>query len=172
MMYCSACGQLNSPNATICSQCGRAIHAGAPGTPTPMPVVNDRVERHIQTVSILWLVYALLGVIGWFIAIPILSGIFGTSHPHHRIFPFMGFGFPALIPFITGIVLFRAGLQLLTGIALLMRVRWGRILAIVVSILTLLKIPLGTALGIYTLWVLLPGESGYAYDRLATHTGN
>lgn len=173
-MYCSACGQMNAPNATICSQCGRAMHTVAASAPvsaaTPVPVFSDRVERHIQTVGVLWLVYALMGVLGWFIAIPILTGIFGHGHGfpfHHRMFPFMGF--PAFIPFITAIVLFRSGLQILTGIVLLMRVRWGRILAIVVSFLTLIKIPIGTALGIYTLWVLLPGESGYAYDRLVTH---
>jgi hypothetical protein len=168
-MYCRACGQLNDPNATTCSKCGRAIYAGTPGMQGLMPMVHDRVERHIQTVSILWLVYALMGAIGWFIAIPFLSGVFGMGHVHHRVFPFMNFGFPAMIPFITAIVLVRSGLQLLTGIALLMRVRWGRVLAIVVSIVTLLKIPVGTALGIYTLWVLLPSESGYSYDRLATH---
>jgi uncharacterized membrane protein (DUF2068 family) len=117
-------------------------------------------------------VYGLLGVIGWSIAIPFLSGIFGLSYHHHQVFPFMGLSSHALIPLITAIVLVRSGLQLLTGLALMMRVRWGRILAIVVSILSLLRISLGTALGIYTLWVLLPGESGYAYDRRATHSGN
>ncbi len=172
-MYCSACGQLNAPNATICSKCGRAMHtvvAGAP-VPVPAPVMSDRVERHIQTVSILWLIYGFMGVLGWFVAIPFLTGIFGMGHGfpfHHRGFPFTGFPFPALIPFITVMVLLRSGLEILTGIALIMRVRWGRILAIVVAILSLMKIPFGTALGIYTLWVLLPGESGYAYDRLVT----
>ena len=31
--------------------------------------------------------------------------------------------------------------------------------------------PLGTALGIYTLWVLLPEESGAEYDRLTHGSG-
>jgi hypothetical protein len=129
-MYCSACGQLNASNATICSQCGRAMHSVPAGVPTPAPVpaswVGDRVERHIQTVGILWLVYALMGTMGWFIAIPFLTSIFGMGHAfpfQHRVFPFMGFS--TFIPFVTAIVLIRAGLQILTGIALLMRVRWG-----------------------------------------------
>jgi hypothetical protein len=31
----------------------------------------------------------------------------------------------------------------------------------------LLKIPFGTALGIYTLWVLAPVQSGQEYDMVA-----
>jgi hypothetical protein len=37
--------------------------------------------------------------------------------------------------------------------------------------LGLLRIPFGTALGIYTLWVLLPETSGKEYDRLAQDGG-
>jgi hypothetical protein len=37
--------------------------------------------------------------------------------------------------------------------------------------LGLVRFPLGTALGIYTLWVLLPEESCREYDRLAQGDG-
>jgi hypothetical protein len=39
--------------------------------------------------------------------------------------------------------------------------------AIVVGIVALLHPPFGTALGIYTLWVLLTDQGGVEYDRLA-----
>jgi len=39
----------------------------------------------------------------------------------------------------------------------------------VLAFFALLNIPLGTALGIYTLWVLLPLESGQEYEQLARH---
>jgi hypothetical protein len=58
-------------------------------------------------------------------------------------------------------------LSLVTGISLLMRKSWGRVLAIIVAILSLIKIPFGTALGIYTLWVLLPSASAIEYDAIA-----
>jgi len=58
-------------------------------------------------------------------------------------------------------------LSLVTGISLLMRKSWGRVLAIVVAILSLIKIPFGTALGIYTLWVLMPSASAIEYDAIA-----
>ena len=41
------------------------------------------------------------------------------------------------------------------------------VLAIIAAILALLKFPIGTALGIYTLWVLAPGASGLEYDAIA-----
>jgi len=36
---------------------------------------------------------------------------------------------------------------------------WARIVAIIVGCLNLLHVPFGTALGVYTLWVLLNDES-------------
>lgn len=41
------------------------------------------------------------------------------------------------------------------GAGLLARKAWGRILAIVVAILSLANVPIGTAIGAYVLWVLL-----------------
>ena len=57
-------------------------------------------------------------------------------------------------------------LAILTGYALLTRQNWGRILAIVLAILALIKIPFGTGLGIYTLWVLAPQASGAEWDQM------
>ena len=53
------------------------------------------------------------------------------------------------------------------GWGLLQRESWARILALVVGFLALLNVPLGTALGIYTLWVLLPGQSDQEYRALS-----
>jgi hypothetical protein len=53
------------------------------------------------------------------------------------------------------------------GVALLMRKPWARMLAIVVGMLGLIDMPFGTALGIYTLWVLLPAESETEYKQIS-----
>lgn len=50
-------------------------------------------------------------------------------------------------------VLFVPGL--IGGIGVLKRWSWARILVMVVSVFDLFVIPLGTALGIYSLWVLM-----------------
>jgi hypothetical protein len=54
-------------------------------------------------------------------------------------------------------VLFFAVLGLpgiLAGIGMLRRQQWGRILGIIIGLLSLLSVPIGTAIGIYTLFVL------------------
>ncbi len=45
--------------------------------------------------------------------------------------------------------------SILAGIGLVQRREWGRILALVVGVLSLIDIPFGTALGVYTIWVLM-----------------
>ena len=53
----------------------------------------------------------------------------------------------------------------LAGWGLLNREAWGRVLALVLGFVALIHVPLGTALGIYTLWVLLPAESEAEYAK-------
>jgi len=48
---------------------------------------------------------------------------------------------------------------LIGGIGLLMKASWSRVYMIVISALHLLHIPLGTALGIYGLWILTKPET-------------
>ncbi len=45
------------------------------------------------------------------------------------------------------------------GIGLLKRKNWARILILVVSVIDLLNVPLGTALGIYSIWILIQDET-------------
>jgi hypothetical protein len=49
--------------------------------------------------------------------------------------------------------------RIIGGWGLLAKQHWARIVVLIVGILNLLHFPLGTALGIYTLWVLLQPES-------------
>jgi hypothetical protein len=51
---------------------------------------------------------------------------------------------------------------IVAGIGLLRHQSWGRILALVVGILNLINFPIGTVIGLYTLWVLLQ-ESAINY---------
>ena len=45
------------------------------------------------------------------------------------------------------------------GIGLLKMREWARILTLVMGFLSLMAVPLGTALGIYTIWVLMKDET-------------
>ena len=48
---------------------------------------------------------------------------------------------------------------IITGFALLKRKPWARIAAAVLAILNLTNFPIGTAIGIYALWILLQNET-------------
>jgi uncharacterized membrane protein HdeD (DUF308 family) len=73
---------------------------------------------------------------------------------------------PVIIVFLVASALF----GLFVGYSLLTRQSWGRVLAIVAGVLVLFKPVLGTALGIYTLWVLAPSVSAMEYDAIADHS--
>lgn len=71
-----------------------------------------------------------------------------------------------LAVFIVGITVIIASFYLFTGWKLKKVAPTGRILGIVGSILCLLSVPLGTALGIYGLWFLM-GERGRQFYESA-----
>lgn len=60
---------------------------------------------------------------------------------------------------IAGIFLVLSVPGLITGIGLLKFRPWARVLAIILGALNLLSFPIGTALGIYALWVLLNAQT-------------
>jgi hypothetical protein len=169
-MFCSACGQPIDAYQPFCPRCGRQVTPIA--TATPPPWVWTRVHRHVHTLGILWIAYASLTMLSWLVAVGVLEGAFHNwGFPFGRGFDgFYSFPFghmPWLVPVITVVLAGRAVLCFVTGIALLRRAQWARVLAIVTAFLTLIRPFLGTALAIYTLWVLLPGASGQEYEQIA-----
>jgi hypothetical protein len=49
---------------------------------------------------------------------------------------------------------------------LIQREPWARLVALVLGFIALFNVPFGTAVGVYTLWVLLPAQSQQEYDAL------
>jgi hypothetical protein len=57
---------------------------------------------------------------------------------------------------------------IIAGAGLLSYRPWSRILTIVLSILDLISIPFGTALGIYGLWVLFSADGARLFEQRGT----
>jgi hypothetical protein len=141
-----------------------------------MMMIAPRVQRHVNILGVLWCVYGAQRALSGIVAALFLMGIsvpgfygglgLGSGIPFMPYIPWLG----GLAVFIVVVTAISALLAIATGVALLTRKPWGRIFAIVVAILSLIKIPFGTALGIYTLWVLLPAASGAEYDAIADHS--
>jgi hypothetical protein len=171
-MYCSRCGQpIGSQPA--CPSCG------APnGLINTMPQAgsavgccsSSKVFRHVRTLGILWVVYAVYSALQWMLVLPFLHSFFGGRQMWMPGPPVWNYGpfhpGSGLLEIISVMVLGRALLGLGVGIALLTRQSWGRIFAIVLGILILFKPLLGTLLGVYTLWVLLSRNADQDYAQL------
>lgn len=154
-MFCHFCGGQLQAGAAFCPSCGKPI-ASAPLMPA-----RGRIAGHVRLLGIFWLAIS---------AIHLIPGLFLLAF-FGRMMPFPGPGVPYFVHgilqavgwvFLTGSVL-----GLIAGWGLLDRQPWARMLAIVMGVINLINMPFGTALGIYTLWVLLPAQSEQEYRSVA-----
>ena len=120
------------------------------------------MKDHVRILAILNIVMGSiglligLGLLFMFGGIGMLAGIANSGDPDAALaLPVMG----AIGGIIFVALLIFSAPQIIGGIGLLKGQPWARILMIVVSALGLLSIPIGTALGIYGLWVLLNEET-------------
>ena len=73
-----------------------------------------------------------------------------------------------LLSVVAIILLAKAAFGFIAGFGLLQHDKWARVLTLVIGFVSLFtNIPFGTALGIYTMWVLLSAESEQEYDALS-----
>jgi hypothetical protein len=150
----------------FCDQCGAQLHAGEPRCgrcgKTVLGLIElrrSRVREHVRLVGILWIAYSALHVVVGIAAILVANLLFGHSmHLHGLLRP--------LIEFAGLVILAKASAGFIAGWGLLQREDWARTLALVVGFIALLNVPVGTALGIYTLWVLLPKQADDEYRAL------
>jgi hypothetical protein len=54
---------------------------------------------------------------------------------------------------------------ILAGIGLFKRKEWARILTLIISVFNLFSFPLGTALGVYSIWALVQPESAALFKK-------
>ena len=175
-MYCDRCGTSLSSTAQYCSGCGKPVvrAAAAQATYAAPPIAQDRVRRHIQPLATLWMINGILRLltVGWLMVFGSMFIPFMRSWGGPVVWPFgRVWGLDFLLSrglFSMGIFLACFGvLHLVLAWGLFERQPWARALGLIIGFLALLRFPLGTALGAYTLWVLLPEESSREYDRIS-----
>jgi hypothetical protein len=170
-MYCSGCGFVLPPGQGFCPQCGRPA---APPIP-PVPGLEFELQNYagkVKALAVVWYIfagYSLLRALIWMgFANAFLSGPFGDwarEHWMHGGYPSNSFAM-AIMQFGWLLISAEAVLALCTAWGLTKRASWGRIVAIVAAILSLIKFPFGTALGIWTLVVLLGYRNSTLYEQL------
>jgi len=122
---------------------------------------------HVKVVAWLHIVLSGIGLLAALAMLLLFGGIAGAigmteTSPDARIsVPILG-GIGAIL-FVVIVVFSVPGL--IAGVGLLKLAPWARILAIVLSALNLLNVPIGTALGVYGLWALTQRETEALFAR-------
>ncbi len=124
------------------------------------------MEKHIKLVGILNIVYRSLYLLGGIVLI-VLAAVFNriidflvriNSIQWHEI-PHEILGIvPMILVLVALCIMVVSAFGIVGAIGVLKRKEWGRIILLVVSFFNLLSIPLGTILGVYSIWVLFNDE--------------
>ena len=118
------------------------------------------MERHINVVAALQIGYSILGLI-------IASALFAFFHLIGDIADDkdaeLVLGIIANVLMVATTILSIPGI--IAGIGLFKRKEWARILTLIVSVLNLLSFPIGTGLGIYSIWALVQPENVEAFKK-------
>jgi hypothetical protein len=159
-MFCDGCGAAVQPGQAFCSKCGKQI-VGPVSLMQPRP---GRVQEHVRLLGLLWLAFSALNTIG-----SVILYVVANTLLVHR--PGLESGPPAfltpLLSTVAILLLAKAACGFIAGWGLLQREHWARVVVLVLAFISLFtNIPFGTALGIYTMWVLLPAESEHEYEAL------
>lgn len=122
-------------------------------------LTHEQLKQHVPIVAWLNIVGSILVLLVAVFLLVLLPGIGILSGDRQAA------GILAVVGVSVGVFLAVIGLPgLLAGIGLLKRRNWGRVLAIIVGFLNLLNVPIGTIIGVYTLWVLFQESASTYFD--------
>jgi hypothetical protein len=158
-MFCDGCGTVVQPGQAFCSKCGKQI-VGPISVMQPRP---GRVQGHVRLLALFWLAFSAFNTVGAVILYVLANTLFARMNETGNAPAFLR---PLLS--VVAILLFaKAAIGFIAGWGLLQHEKWARVLALVLAFVSLFtNIPFGTALGVYTMWVLLSADSEREYDAL------
>jgi hypothetical protein len=116
------------------------------------------MEKHVTIVAALRIAFSALGILAAIIVFVAVvgGGLISGDSDAMRVTAIVG-------PSIALVLVLVSVPGIIGGVGLLKYKQWARILVIILAILDLFNIPIGTALGIYTLWVLLKDETAQLF---------
>ncbi len=160
-MYCDRCGNQILEGQRFCSSCGKPA-----GIVVMSPAPESRVARHLNLLGVLWLAASALNLILAFMIFLTGNMVFGRVVNIEGLYGIQGF-LRGMMSAVATLVLLKALAGIIAGWGLLQREPWARLLTLVLGFISLLSIPFGTALGIYTIWVLLSPQAEQEYRQLS-----
>ncbi len=120
------------------------------------------MDKHLTAVGVLFIGFGSLGVTLSLFAFGAIILIAGQQED------VVAFGLVNVVGISIVIPVFLVeALKIASGIALLQHRPWARIPALILSFLSLLAIPIGTAYGIYAIWVLMKDDTARLFSASA-----
>ncbi len=125
------------------------------------------MEKHITLVGILNIVYRSMAIIGALVLFALAFGFgylmeFISRFDHnemHEIPSEVLNIVPIILTFVGVLIMIFSIAGIIGAVGVLKKKEWGRIIMLVISFFNLIHIPLGTILGVYSIWVLLNDET-------------
>lgn len=113
------------------------------------------MKQHVSFVGALHVGFGILGLLGAlavYLSFKFAFGFVEYDEIAEKLLPFLG-------NTLSLIILFFSSLGIIGGAGLFAYRPWARILVMIVSAINCLNIPIGTAKGIYSIWVLMQPET-------------
>ena len=118
------------------------------------------MEKHVNVIAALRIGFSILGLIIGIILFIVLYIIGNATNDYdaRNVLPII-----ANILIIVFLLLSIPGI--IAGIGLFKRKEWARILTLILSVLDLVNIPIGTAIGAYSIWALVQPETVELFNK-------
>jgi len=126
------------------------------------------MEKHVTVVGALHIGFGILGILAAMVVFGVVIIVFaGTVGPGVlsgdrealAILTAIGSGVALLLSGVALLLVLLSVPGIIGGIGLLKRKPWARILVMILAAFDLMNIPIGTAVGVYTFWVLVQDET-------------
>ena len=125
------------------------------------------MKKHVTVVGSMQIGFSALGLIAAvtiFVALTFARAVVGEDDIPQTVLRFLSISLPILIGSLSL-------LGLIAGICLLLYKPWARYVVIVLSTIGCINIPVGTAIGIYSIWVLIQDETVKLFTTEEINTG-
>jgi hypothetical protein len=116
------------------------------------------MEKHVTVVAVLKIGFGALGILAAIIVLVAVvgGGLISGDQEAIRVTAIVG-------PTVAFFLVLLSVPGIIGGIGLLKWKPWARILVLILAVFGLFNIPIGTAVGIYTIWVLMQDETAQLF---------
>jgi len=119
------------------------------------------MEQHVTVVGALTIGLGVFGILIGLFLFTLLAGIGFLAEDEEASVVLVAVG-----SFLAIFLLILSVPGIIGGIGLFKRKEWARILVLVLSVLHLVNIPIGTGIGIYSIWVLVQKETVLLFNPI------